>query len=92
MDEAGVQYVGMVYITQIPILNTGPPLVSGRSRTPAADVAAARPRQRAVAQAPGGGGEMEGATDLVNDASGLTRRLTKEVSVIEAIRRGPRPT
>ena len=86
IDEAGVQYVGLVYITQIPIWNTGTPLVRQRqSEHQRATVATEVARQRAVAQVRAAVARWNGATDLVNDASRLTEELTKEVSVIERL-------
>ncbi len=84
MDEAGVQYVGLVYITQMPIWNTGKPLVRQRqAEHERAAVAADASRRRAVGQVRAAVARWNGAADLVNDASRLTDELAEQVAVIE---------
>lgn len=81
MDEAGVQYIGMVYITTLPVWNNGKPLVLQRqAEHRRAIVATQQAEQRAVAQVKAAVARWNGATDLVNDSSGLTDELAKEVS------------
>jgi outer membrane protein, heavy metal efflux system len=86
IDEAGVQYVGLVYITPIPIWNSGKPLVRQReAEHRRAMTAAQQARQRAVAQVRAAVVKWNGATDLVHDASGLTEELAREVAVLERL-------
>ncbi len=86
IDEAGVQYVGLVYITQVPIWNTGKPLVRQRqAEHERAAVAAEQARRRAVAQVRAAVSRWNGAADLVNDASKLTEALAEQVAVIERL-------
>ncbi len=86
MDEAGVQYVGFVYITPLPIWNSGKPLVIQReAEHQRARVAAQQAQQRAVAQVRAAVARWNGATDLVNDSSGLTEELSKDVATMERL-------
>ncbi len=86
MDEAGVQYVGMVFISQLPIWNNGKPLVHQRqAEHQRALVAVYQAQQRAVAQVRAAVARWNGATDLVNDSSGLSVELGKEVAALERL-------
>jgi cobalt-zinc-cadmium efflux system outer membrane protein len=86
MDEAGVQYVGMVFITPLPIWNSGKPLVVQReAEHQRAVVAAQQAQQRTVAQVRAAVARWNAATDLVNDSAGLTEELTKEVGTMERL-------
>jgi cobalt-zinc-cadmium efflux system outer membrane protein len=86
MDEAGVQYVGFVYITPLPIWNSGKPLVIQReAEHQRALVAAHQAQQRAVAQVRAAVARWNGATDLVNDSAGLTEELSKDVATMERL-------
>ena len=86
MDEAGVQYIGLVYITQLPIWNSGKPLVRQRqAEHQRAAVAAAQAQQRAVSQVRAAVARWNGATDLVNDSAGLSEELAKEVGTLERL-------
>ncbi len=86
MDEAGVQYVGMVLISQLPIWNNGKPLVLQRqAEHQRALVAVHQAQQRAVAQVRAAVGRWNGATDLVNDSAGLSVELGKEVAALERL-------
>ena len=64
MDEAGVQYIGLVYITPIPILNSGKPLVRpARGRAPPRrSWPSSRSQQRAVTQVRAAVAKWNGAT------------------------------
>ena len=78
MDEAGVQYVGLIWVTPLPLLNSGKPLVVQReAEHHRAAVAAAQAQQRAVAQVRAAVARWNGATDLVNDSSGLSEELAQ---------------
>ena len=69
MDEAGVQYIGMVFISPMPIWNNGKPLVIQRqAEHQRARWPSSRPQQRAVAQVRAAVARWNGATDLVNDS------------------------
>lgn len=86
MDEAGVQYVGLVYITPIPIWNNGKPLVIQRkAEHQRAAVSAAQAQQRAISQVRAAVARWNGATDLVNDSAGLSDELSKEVAKLERL-------
>jgi cobalt-zinc-cadmium efflux system outer membrane protein len=86
MDEAGVQYVGMVLISQLPIWNNGKPLVIQRqAEHQRAIVAVHQAQQRAVAQVRAAVARWNGATDLVNDSAGLSVELGKEVAALERL-------
>ncbi len=86
MDEAGVQYIGMVLISPLPIWNNGKPLVRQReAEHQRAAVAADQAKQRAVAQVRAAVARWNGATDLVNDSAGLSKELGEEVSKLERL-------
>ncbi len=86
MDEAGIQYIGLVYITQLPIWNTGTPLVRQRQAEHGrAMVGADQVRLRAISQVRAAVAKWNGATDLVNDASRLTDELAKEVDTVQRL-------
>lgn len=85
-DEAGVQYIGFVYITPLPILNTGRPLVRQREAEHRRAVQALqRAEQRAVAQVRAAVAKWNGAKDLVDESSGLTRELAAGVDSLERL-------
>jgi outer membrane protein, heavy metal efflux system len=80
MDEAGVQYVGFVFISPIPIWNSGKPLVLQReAEHRRAIVGFEQAQQRAVAQVRAAVAKWNGATELVNDTAGLSKELNKDV-------------
>ncbi len=86
MDEAGVQYVGMVFITPLPYVNTGKPLVVQRqAEHQRAIVAVQQAQQRVIAQVRAAVARWNAATDLVKDSSGLTQALAKEVAALERL-------
>ena len=86
MDEAGVQYVGFVFIAPIPIWNNGRPLVLQReAEHRRAIVALKEAQQRAVAQVRAAVAKWNGATELVNDSAGLSRDLSVEVNKMERL-------
>jgi cobalt-zinc-cadmium efflux system outer membrane protein len=84
MDEAGVQYVGFVFIAPIPIWNNGKPLVIQReAEHHRAIVAYKEAQQRAIAQVKAAVAKWNGATELVNDSAGLSKDLGVEVGKME---------
>jgi len=86
MDEAGVQYIGLVLVSPLPLLNCGKPLVAQRqAEFQRALVAAQQAQQRAVAQVRAAVAKWNGATDLVNESTGLSEELTKEVGALERL-------
>jgi cobalt-zinc-cadmium efflux system outer membrane protein len=86
MDEAGVQYIGMIIVSPLPILNCGKPLVAQRqAELQHALVAAQQAQQRAVSQVRAAVAKWNSATDLVNESTGLSEELTKEVNSLERL-------
>ena len=86
MDEAGVQYVGLVLISPIPIWNNGKPLVLQReAEHRRAVVAFEQAQQRVVAQVRAAVARWNGATELVNESTSLSTDLRKEVGVLDRL-------
>jgi cobalt-zinc-cadmium efflux system outer membrane protein len=86
MDEAGVQYIGFVLISPLPIWNSGKPLVLQReAEHRRAIIAHQQTQQRAIAQVRAAVAKWNGATDLVNESSGLSTELDKEVNVLDRL-------
>jgi cobalt-zinc-cadmium efflux system outer membrane protein len=86
MDEAGIQYVGLVYITPIPILNSGKPLVIQRQAEHCrAHQALQQTQQRAVAQVRSALAKWNGASELIKESIGLTAELQREVTKLERL-------
>ena len=85
-DEVGVQYIGLVYITPLPILNNGKPLVIQREaeycRAQAALQAA---EQRAVTQVRATTAKWNAANRLISRTSGLTDSLKTQMSGLERL-------
>ncbi len=85
-DEAGIQYVGLIYVTPLPILNGGKPLVIQReAEARRACVALQQAEQRAVAQVRAAVVRWNGASELVNDTGGLAGELAGEVAKLERL-------
>ncbi|MDR3620227.1 MAG: TolC family protein [Paludisphaera borealis] len=86
IDEVGVQYVGLVFISPLPIVNNGTPLVKQReAEHRRAHVALQQVQQRAVSQVRASVAKWNGARELVNDSAGLIDELAQEVSVLERL-------
>jgi cobalt-zinc-cadmium efflux system outer membrane protein len=86
MDEAGIQYIGLVYITPIPILNTGTPLVRQRMADHRrAHEALYQAQQRAMAQVKAALAKWNGASELVKETAGFTGELAVEVNRLERL-------
>jgi outer membrane protein, heavy metal efflux system len=86
MDEAGVQYIGFVFITPLPIWNNGKPLVLQReAEHRRAMVGYEQAQQRAFAQVRAAVAKWNGATELVNDTAGLARELNKDVADLDTL-------
>jgi cobalt-zinc-cadmium efflux system outer membrane protein len=86
MDEAGIQYIGFVYITAIPIWNSGTPLVRQRQADHhRAHLALQQAQQRAVAQVRAALAKWNGASELIKETGGLTIELSREVDNLERL-------
>ena len=86
MDEAGIQYVGLILVSSLPVWNNGKPLVAQRqAEHHRALVAVQQAQQRAISQVRAAVVRWNGATDLVNDSAGLTEDLGKEVASMERL-------
>lgn len=86
IDEAGVQYVGLVWITPVPIFNNGTPLLHQRqAEAHRAFVAVQQAQQRAVSQVRAAIKKWNGAMELVNESKGLTKELASEVVNLERL-------
>ena len=86
MDEAGIQYVGLILVSSLPVWNNGKPLVAQRQAEHHRDlVAVQQAQQRAISQVRAAVARWNGATDLVNDSAGLTEDLGKEVASMERL-------
>jgi cobalt-zinc-cadmium efflux system outer membrane protein len=84
IDEVGVQYFGVVYVTPLPIWNNGKPLVRQRQAEHCrAHVALQQAQQRAVAQVRSALAKWNGASQFVKDTQGLTAELSREVDKLE---------
>ncbi|WP_422932117.1 TolC family protein [Singulisphaera sp. PoT] len=85
-DEAGIQYVGFNLAFNLPTLNTGRPLVHQReAEERRAVVAYQQIQQRAVAQVRAAVAKWNGARELVNNSSGLTKELAVDVASLERL-------
>jgi outer membrane protein, heavy metal efflux system len=85
-DEVGVQYVGFVLISQLPVWNSGKPLVLQReAEHRRAIVAFQQAQQRAITQVRAAVAKWNGASELVNESSGLTTLLNKEVGTLDRL-------
>jgi cobalt-zinc-cadmium efflux system outer membrane protein len=85
-DEAGLQYVGVVYIQPIPIWNSGGPLLRQREADHRrAHIALEEAKQRAVTQIRAGVARWNGAVELVNMTRGLAGGLMEGVRSLERL-------
>ena len=85
-DEVGVQYIGLVYITPIPVLNNGKPLVIQREAEHRRTIVALRQvEQRAVTQVRAAVAKWNAANRLVNQTVGLSASLREEVGRMERL-------
>jgi outer membrane protein, heavy metal efflux system len=85
-DEQGTQFLGFVYITPIPVINNGRPLVVQREADYRRAVTALRTaEQRVVAQVRAAVAKWNGARELVSDSEGLTGELAEEVAKMERL-------
>jgi cobalt-zinc-cadmium efflux system outer membrane protein len=85
-NEAGVQYVGFNLAFNLPVVNSGRPLVIQReAERRRALVAYQQVQQRAVAQVRSAVAKWNGATALVGASSGLTGELAGDVASLERL-------
>jgi cobalt-zinc-cadmium efflux system outer membrane protein len=85
-DEVGVQYVGFVYITPLPIWNNGKPLVRQREADlRRSQVALGQIEQRTVTQVRAAVAKWNAAIRLVNQTVGLSGSLATEVDRMERL-------
>ena len=85
-DEAGIQYVGFNLAFNLPVLNSGRPLVRQReAEQRRATVAYQQAQQRVIAQVRAAVAKWNGATALMASSSGLTQELTGDVSSLERL-------
>ncbi len=86
MDEAGVQYIGFVLISPLPVWNSGKPLVIQReAEHRRAIVAFQQAQQRVTAQVRAAVAKWNGATELVNESADLSKDLSNEVASIDRL-------
>jgi cobalt-zinc-cadmium efflux system outer membrane protein len=86
MDEAGIQYVGLIIVSPIPVLNSGKPLVIQREADyRRALVALQQVEQRTVTQVKAAVAKWNNANRLVNQTSGLTGSLRTQVERMERL-------
>ncbi len=85
-DENGTQFFGFVYITPIPILNNGMPLVRQReAEYRRANVALQQIQQRTAAQVKAAVANWNQANEVNRDTLGLTEALRTQVSNLEKL-------
>ncbi len=84
IDEAGLQYVGFVLVSAIPVWNNGSPLQHQREAEHCrAHQALQQARQRVVAQVRSGTVRWNGAVGLVNQTRGLSTGLARVAADLE---------
>ena len=84
IDEAGLQYVGFVLVSAIPVWNNGSPLQRQREAEHCrAHQALQQARQRVVAQVRSGAVRWNGAVGLVNQTRGLSTGLARVAADLE---------
>ncbi len=85
-DEAGIQYIGLVLVSALPVLNNGTPLVRQRE----ADYRRAlttvdQIEKRTVIQVRAAAAKWNAANRLVNQTAGLTESLRAQVDRMERL-------
>ena len=84
IDEAGLQYVGFVFVSAIPVWNDGSPLQRQREAEHCrAHQALQQAQQRVVAQVRSGTVRWNGAIGLVNQTRGLATGLARVAADLE---------
>ena len=86
IDEAGIQYVGLIIVSPIPILNSGKPLLIQREADyRRALVTLQQIEQRTVTQVKAAVAKWNNANRLVSQTSGLTGALRAQVERMERL-------
>ncbi|HEV3163900.1 MAG TPA: TolC family protein [Isosphaeraceae bacterium] len=86
IDEVGVQYIGFVYISPIPIWNNNNPLVRQRqAEHQRAMITLQQAQQRTVAQVRAAVAKWNGAIELVNETAGLAQEVSEDVASINGL-------
>jgi cobalt-zinc-cadmium efflux system outer membrane protein len=85
-DEVGVQYIGFIYITPLPFLNSGKPLVIQRQADHCRAVQALQAaEQRAATQVKAAAAKWNAANHMVAQTRGLTGGLKAQVGKLERL-------
>ena len=85
-DEVSVQYIGLIFVMPLPILNNGRPLVAQRRADAARAVGALRAaEQRVVTQVRAATAKWNAANRLVGRTAGLTEGLKSQVERLERL-------
>jgi cobalt-zinc-cadmium efflux system outer membrane protein len=85
-DEVGVQYLGLVYITPLPFLNSGKPLVIQREAEYCRMLGALKAaEQRAVTQVRAATAKWNAANQLMARTTGLTGGLKTQVDKLDRL-------
>jgi outer membrane protein, heavy metal efflux system len=83
-DEAGLQYIGFVFVSAIPVWNSGSPLQRQREAEHCrAHQALQQAQQRVVAQVRSGAVRWNGAVGLVKQTRGLSSGLARVAADLE---------
>ncbi len=85
-DEQGTQFFGFVYITPLPTLNNGQPLVRQReAELRRAATAAQQTEQRITAQVRAAVAKWNGASRLVSRTAGLPEAVRSQIAAMERL-------
>jgi cobalt-zinc-cadmium efflux system outer membrane protein len=86
IDEAGVQYVGLILVSPFPVLNPGKAMVRQReAEAHRAAVVVGQAEQRAVSQVRAAAARWNGATALMAETGDLAGQLAREVGRLERL-------
>lgn len=86
IDEAGIQYVGLILVSPIPVLNNGKPLVRQREADyRRALTAVQQVEKRTVIQVKAAASKWNAANRLVNQTAGLSGTLRTQVGRMERL-------
>jgi cobalt-zinc-cadmium efflux system outer membrane protein len=86
IDEAGIQYIGFVYITPLPVVNSGKPLVIQReAEFCRSRMALQAAEQRAVTQVKAATAKWNAANRLIARTGGLNESLKTQTAHLERL-------
>lgn len=86
MDEAGIQYVGLILVSPLPILNNGRPLVRQREADYRRSLANVQQvEKRTVIQVRAAAAKWNAANRLVNQTAGLSDSLRTQVDRMDRL-------